>query len=211
MSNIIKLKKKPGGLKAIIPGSGVEFEEFNAGISPEESFKKELELKYENGYKEGYNKARSELEKEFTEELIQKTEEFYKILSSFEEKLSDYETSFDEVVIEVSKIVAQKIIEREISLETSVEKTIKKAVQKVLGANEVKIKVNPDDFNILNDGDRDDLNKYGFNKLKIEPDESIEKGGCYIETEIGNIDGRTGSQLSEIYKQLNNILLNTGE
>ena len=31
---------------------------------------------------------------------------------------------------------------------------------------------------------------------------SIEKGGCFVETELGNIDARISSQLNEIIKQL---------
>ena len=40
-----------------------------------------------------------------------------------------------------------------------------------------------------------------FSKIKFESDERIETGGCFIETEIGNVDGRIVPQLKELKKQ----------
>jgi flagellar assembly protein FliH len=46
-----------------------------------------------------------------------------------------------------------------------------------------------------------------FNKIKIEPDACIEQGGCLIETEIGSVDARISTQLSEMQKQLEDSLI----
>ncbi|MEJ2615740.1 MAG: FliH/SctL family protein, partial [Ignavibacteriaceae bacterium] len=39
-----------------------------------------------------------------------------------------------------------------------------------------------------------------FSKIKFEQDDRIEQGGCVVETEIGNVDGRISSQFNELKK-----------
>ncbi len=38
-------------------------------------------------------------------------------------------------------------------------------------------------------------------QIKFEKDERIEQGGCFIESEIGNADGRISSQLNELKRK----------
>jgi flagellar biosynthesis/type III secretory pathway protein FliH len=44
--------------------------------------------------------------------------------------------------------------------------------------------------------------KDSFSKIKFEQDDRIELGGCFIESEIGNADGRISSQLNELKRKL---------
>jgi flagellar biosynthesis/type III secretory pathway protein FliH len=46
-----------------------------------------------------------------------------------------------------------------------------------------------------------------MNHIKFEIDDNIEIGGCLIETEIGNLDARISSQLNEISKALENVII----
>lgn len=209
MSNVIKLNVKSKNLKAFVPAAGESAEQFKGKLYDEKDLmKREIEMRYKKGFEDGYNTAKEELEKQFTDELINKSEEFYKILSSFEEKLTSYESAFDKVVIGVSKQIASKILQREIECESIIEETLKNSIQKVLGANEVIIKVNPADHELLTDGDRSKFLDGHFTKIKFEADGNISRGGCLVETEIGNVDARVNSQLNEITKLLENKLLN---
>jgi flagellar assembly protein FliH len=167
-----------------------------------------MERKYQKGFDEGYQKAKDDLENEYSEELLKKTEEFYQILADFELKLIDYEKSFDKIVINVSTKIAEKIIQREVENKTAIQNTLKEAVRKILGANEIIIKINPQDYNsITHDGTQKDLEK-NFSKIRFEQDENIDIGGCLIESETGNVDARISTQLDEITKQLKNNIMN---
>ena len=85
-------------------------------------------------------------------------------------------------------------------------------MKKVLGANNVIIKLNEKDLANLNNESKNLLNDGSFSKIKFETDDSIEPGGCLIETDIGNVDGRIGAQLKELKKQLEQkVLLNDEE
>jgi flagellar assembly protein FliH len=196
MSEIIKLNMKKKKFKAIIPD-----EELSSGFDSyyeENSIKKELEQKYNIGFEEGYNKAKEELEETFVNQLVEKSENFYKILSSFEEKLIDYEKSFDKLVLAFTKSVSKKVLKREVEIESPLGEVIREASTKVLGANDVVIKLNPDDYNEIAESDFSKRFAGNFQRIKFEEDNKIEKGGCIIETEIGNVDARLGTQVDEI-------------
>jgi len=84
---------------------------------------------------------------------------------------------------------------------------LKEAVRKILGANEILIKINPEDYKGISlDGTHKDLER-NFSKIRFEQDNNIDPGGCLIETEVGNVDARIASQLDEISKQLENNFL----
>ena len=76
-----------------------------------------------------------------------------------------------------------------------------------MGANEIRLKLNPADIEELNETTKNLIHSGSFNKIKIEPDERIELGGCLIETEIGNVDSRISTQLNEMQRQLEDSLI----
>lgn len=206
MSDTIRLNIKSKTLRAFVPEQGADFSQFSV-FSHEDSLQKEMEKRYQNGFDDGLKKAKEDMENEYSEELLKKTEEFYQILASFEQKIIDYEKTFDEIVIKVATKIAEKIVHREIENKTVIQKTLKEAVRKILGANEILIKINPEDYKGISlDGTHKDLEK-NFSKIRFEQDNNIDPGGCLIETEVGNVDARISSQLDEISRQLENNIL----
>ncbi len=206
MSNVIKIGSGKG-LKALVPGTLNNQQAIDDIYKEEENkFRKELENQYQNGFNEGFEAAQSQLEQQFNEQIMSKSEEFYQILSGIEERLQSYEKSFESIVIAVSSKIAQKILNREIENKSIVENTLRNAIGKVLGAGGIILRLNPADYELLNQGDFIVTLNNSFSKLKFEMDESIEKGGGMIETEIGSVDARVSTQLEEIIKQLENSL-----
>ena len=107
--------------------------------------------------------------------------------------------------------IAQKITRREIQKESTIEEVLKESLRKILGANSVIIKIHPEDYKILNeDSNKKIFFDESFSKIKFEQDDRIEKGGCVVETEIGNVDGRMVSQLNELKKYFDtNLIIQT--
>ncbi|MFA6025710.1 MAG: hypothetical protein WC727_04655, partial [Ignavibacteriaceae bacterium] len=60
MSNVLQLNVKPGKLNFKIKNSS--FEEIDDAIAQENSFEKQLQQNYENGFSDGQNAIRKELE-----------------------------------------------------------------------------------------------------------------------------------------------------
>ena len=137
---------------------------------------------------------------------MSKSEEFYAILSGIEERVQSLENSFERIVIDVSAKIAQKILNREIENKSIIESTLKNSVGKILGAAGIVVRLHPADYELLNEGDFIVTLNNSFNKLKFETDDTIERGGGLIETEIGNVDARISTQLNEIITALENSL-----
>ncbi|MEI7811710.1 MAG: FliH/SctL family protein [Ignavibacteria bacterium] len=217
MSEVIKLNRKNGGLKIKLydeAASIVREEEENNHRKQEEenNYRKQLEMQmqeqYERGFQDGQNAIRLECEKDLTDRMVTKTEEFNKILSSLQENLSGYDQAFDKIIIEVSVAIAEKILKREINRESIITESLKESVRKILGANEILIHVNPVDYNGLNNSGADHFLNETFSKIKFEINEKLDPGGCMIETEIGNVDARIVTQLNEIKKQFETNFIN---
>ncbi len=202
MSSVIRLKTKPKNYKADLNGdySINSTEEYNS----EAERKREQQLNYEKAFQEGYETARQQLQNEFDAQLIKKAEEFYRILSSFEEKLEDFDSTIPEVISKVSVSIAEKILASQLENKSTIETTIRNSIKKIIGANDILIRINPGDFELLNSGNVHFLDA-SDTKIRFEVSENIQQGGCFIESEVGNVDARISSQLEELKRIFKNI------
>lgn len=168
----------------------------------ENYFKRQLDSQYEKGFNEAEILTREKLEEEYFDKIKEKQVEINKKKQLLDTIIPEYERSFEEAVINLSMLVAEKIVQREILKEDIISNVLKDAIKKVLGANNVIVKLNPDDFKTLDSGSDESFSINSFDKIKFEQDDRIEPGGCFIETEIGSVDARISSQCNEIRKQL---------
>lgn len=207
MSDIVRLNVRSGSVKAKMMDD--HHSETHEVESPEDLLTRQFQMYYEKGYIEGQNAIKLDLEKDYTSRLLEKTEEFNEILRSLDQNLKNYEQAFDKIVIDVSIVVAEKILQKEIEKTPVITSSLKDSIRKVLGANEILIKINPKDYNVINEERSTLLLEESFSKIKFEHDDRIEPGGCFVETEIGNVDSRISTQLAEIKKQLETSFTNT--
>lgn len=200
MSNVIKMK--PPVSKKLSIRFKNELDEIEERKKPvENQLQIQLKERYDEGFRDGYQNASTEIEKIYKEKFVKKVDGFNKILSAVDEKIAGYDGEFEKLILRLSFEIAQKITRREIQKDSTIEEVLKNSLRKILGANSVIIKIHPEDYKILNE----DINKKiffdeSFSKMKFEQDDRIEQGGCVVETEIGNVDGRISSQFNEIKK-----------
>ncbi len=207
MSDVIKISVKSKKVKAVVGQLTEEIVEKDEKHEEKDIINEQLEEKYKKGFQEGYEKAKEELEKTYTDKLVEQSKEFYVILSSFEEKLKAYENELTKIIINTSVKIAEKILEKELEEKSIIGNTLKNSLSKILGANEMMIKLNPKDYDLLEKNDLIKKLDTGLAKIKIKKDENIKIGGCVVESEIGNVDSRISTMLEEIERQLSNNLL----
>ena len=207
MSDVIKISVKSKKVKAVIGQLAEEIVEKDEKHEEKDIINEQLEEKYKKGFQEGYEKAKEELEKTYTDKLVEQSKEFYVILSSFEEKLKAYENELTKIIINTSVKIAEKILEKELEEKSIIDNILKNSLSKILGANEMMIKLNPKDYDLLEKNDLIKKLDTGLAKIKIKKDENIKIGGCVVESEIGNVDSRISTMLEEIERQLSNNLL----
>ncbi len=198
MSNVIKLGSRSNRPALKVAG----FSDVDSTENETDFLKRQLDDYYRQGFLDGQEKTRRELEQDYSAKLFRKYEEVYNIIKQYDEHLLGQEKIFEKLVIETAYELSKKIIQREIEEKNIINENIRLAINKIIGANEVKLRLHPQDLEELSVDSKNIINGNSFTKIKIEGDSRIEKGGCLIETEIGNVDARISTQLSELRMKL---------
>lgn len=197
MSDVIKIHPSSRKVAVKIANIGIP-----QALDETDLFRNQLEEHHKRGYEEGYQQASNDLERDYSSKLYRKYEEVYNVLQSHDEHLLELERLFEKVVIQTAFELSEKILKREIENKTIINENIKIAISKIIGANEVRLKLNPQDLNEMSEASKNLIHTSSFHKISIEGEARIERGGCLIETEIGNVDGRISTQLKELKVKL---------
>lgn len=199
MSDVIKVNLRSKKLNVKMN----DFTEPNslAVESEEDYFQAQIDKSFEKGFEDGKNETLNNLQEEFSQKISKNFELVNNIASKLDQKIVAYENEFEQLLLEFSIAIAEKIVRREIENKSPILEVLKDSIKKIQGANDLSIKLNPEDYRLIEEA-KDAINMELFSKIKFEESENIENGGCLIQTEIGNIDARISTQLSELKKEL---------
>jgi len=200
MSSVIKMGKRGVNLKIKVSDHGSSFES-----ESEDEYNQRLEEeKREQIFNAGREEAIRELQANYTQSLHQKFLEYETMMKSIKEQMDVYSESFDKIVIDTSFLIANKIINNSISESPIITDTIKNSLSKIIGANNIVFRLNPSDIELIKETEESFLDNNSYSNLKFEADARIEIGGCFVESEIGNVDARISSRLNELKNTLKN-------
>lgn len=162
-----------------------------------ESRVKEREARgYETGRAEGHAKGVAEGQREIAARL----EKLGRIISELENFRDRKINELLPSVIELSLDIAKKIVHKEIETDKDIVMFIARDAIKKVGEKEesITIKVNPLDYEVMLSGIALLKEQSGLRNISVEPLASISPGGCFIETQTGEVDARIEEQLKEI-------------
>ncbi len=170
----------------------------------------ELKLKneYEKAYSIGWNdcqekmepiqndlkKSISNLEKKIDElnEIVEQTSvELPNAISSY---LKELEHQLKDELCEVSYAIVEKILSREVDRDANVLSIINKALSNITQFNDVRILLNHEDFNKLNNEKADQI----ATGLSISSDPSLKKGDVKIECDKEFIDASIAMRFASL-------------
>jgi flagellar assembly protein FliH len=199
MSDVIKISKRPANITAYSSSANV----FHTSEEQEkENIQSALHNQYTKGFEDGQIAVKENTEREFNERLLRKYSELNSLISDLNDNSIQLESQSEQLIMNVGFILAEAILKREIERESIFKDVLDESLRKVLGANEIIVRLHPKDYeSIVVDGKSFQM-KDSFSKIKFEKDDRIELGGCFIESEIGNADGRISSQLNELKRKL---------
>ena len=101
-------------------------------------------------------------------------------------------------VVKLAVEVAKKIVHREIQADPQIIQTlIRVALDHVAEKSAVIIHLNPVDHNYLME-QRLELSQSEGRDISLLADKSIERGGCLIQTECGDVDARIEEKFKEV-------------
>lgn len=158
----------------------------------------------EKANREGFSQGKAEglkVAQERAQGLIKEIQTYMERLKDLEENLRK---ESEQVVVDLALAIAQKIIIREIMTDQgTIAHIARAALGKIPFSPHIKIRVNPSDWEYIS---KNPIGTGEYKDIAIEPDNTINPGGCYLETEFGDIDARWEEQLNEIEKLFNGLI-----
>lgn len=106
----------------------------------------------------------------------------------------------EQEVVELALHVARKVVRHELTMsKETIVCVVKEAMNQMDEPGQVSIRLNPEDLKRINGaGDRLQTVMENLDGITFEADASIDCGGCYIQTEYGEIDARIEEQLHAV-------------
>jgi flagellar assembly protein FliH len=157
-----------------------------------EAAKKGREDGREEGYKEGVAEA---------ERLVGR---LHVILDRAMEKRADILQETEAQVVELVLLVAKKVVKVISENQKSVViQNIQQALRKLKTKSDVIVRVNLADLQLATEHVKDFVQlTENAKKMQIVEDSTVDRGGCVIETDFGEIDARIASQLNELEERI---------
>jgi flagellar assembly protein FliH len=158
---------------------------------------------YDEGYKagreDGFQSGKPEVERliEQLHHIIDKT------LEKRNEIIEESETQLINLVLLIARKVVKVISENQKNV---VINNVIQALRKLKSRGEVLIKVNLDDVELTTEHVKDFMRMVdNVQSVTVVEDSTVDRGGCIIETDFGEIDARISSQLQEIEEKINEL------
>ncbi len=171
----------------------------DAFVSKEEANRREKEA-----YQKGFYQGREEGIRLGQEEIKPYVTIIEAIQAEWAERKEKFFEENELVVVRLAFEIAKKVIHQEVSANPDlVLYVVREALKKASNSQNLVIKLNPQDVAVLERGKDDRLPELKkFDRLEIVPDESIERGGCILDTDSGLLDARLEVQLKKIEEAL---------
>ena len=151
---------------------------------------------YNAGHEAGFNSGKPEVERlvEQLHHIIDRT------LEKRGEIIEESETQLINLVLMITKKVVKVISENQKNV---VINNVIQALRKLKSRGEVLIKVNLEDVELTTEHVKDFMRMVdNVQSVTVVEDSTVDKGGCIIETDFGEIDARISSQLQEIEEKI---------
>jgi flagellar biosynthesis/type III secretory pathway protein FliH len=158
----------------------------------------------EQAYAHGFTKGEQE-------GIERGQKQFEPVFRGFQQALAELERVKKEIrfqaekeTVELALAIAKTVVCHEIHTNRSVVvNVIREALKNVVDLEHVKIRINPVDLALINGKEEQLLNPAGeIEKISFEEDDAIQRGGCVIETNFGDIDARIERQLRVVEETL---------
>jgi len=162
-----------------------------------ESIRKKAEEEgYEAGLEKGYAEGQAEVER-----LVQQLHSIIdKTIEKRNEIIDESETQVINLVVMIAKKVVKVISENQKNV---VVNNVIQALRKLKSRGEVLIKVNLADVELTSEHIKDFMRMVeNIRSVTVVEDSTVDRGGCIIETDFGEIDARISSQLHEIEEKI---------
>lgn len=171
--------------------------------------RKAVEEGREEGRAAGREEGLAEIREEFAETLVS----LQQLHQDYQARMQEMYRALDEVVVQLSLNLAEKIIGCKLELEPELlVEQIEQVLRKLTRVTELVIRVNPEDYQYINPRSRK-FAPYiqGEGGVRVIKDGQVKRGGFVLETPDGGIDGRLETRLEVLEKRVREVVSNAAE
>lgn len=143
---------------------------------------------------------REELERRHREEVGVLLEHLsQKVSAQVQDRLEILEKALVQLTVEaVAKIVGHLPVTAD-----TIEASLRETLGPALGMPVIRVLLNPEDLRILENASYSEMrSQCAARGIRLQPDPSVDRGGCIVETESGVIDGLRSSRLASFSQAL---------
>jgi len=187
---------------------GAEGEAAEAPLDPEEiraavyeEAKAEAERMVQEAYQEGLARGEAAGEQAFAERVAGIAEMTEQLVQEIAAQRSAFLDTLEPQVVELVRAMAEQALARECGEETQAltQQAAGRALEMIADAHAITVRVHPDSLEAMKSHRADLLDRFrAIAQLRIEADESLEPGGCTVETEESLIDAQPSVMLRQI-------------
>jgi flagellar assembly protein FliH len=151
-------------------------------------------------YREGYTQGQAEghiAAQQASAPLLATLEE---TLGQLDDLRNRIRQQIEQEVVELALHVARKVVHHELTVsEEAILCVVQEAMNKLEDPGKISIRLHPEDLKRINGaGERLQSVMENLDNIHFEEDPGIDCGGCYIQTEYGEIDARVSEQLRAV-------------
>jgi flagellar assembly protein FliH len=160
-----------------------------------------------SAHKKGFEQGREEGFKEGKNEVERLIVRLHTILERAMDKRADILDQTEGQIIELVLLVSRKVIKTISENQKNVViSNIAQALRKLKARSEVIIRVNLADLQLTTEHVKDFVEMAeNAKRITVMEDSAVDRGGCIIETDFGEIDARIQSQLRELEEKILDI------
>ncbi|MFO7718487.1 MAG: FliH/SctL family protein [Desulfohalobium sp.] len=160
----------------------------------------DIEAERQEAYEKGLNQGREEAYQELqgaTQALLDAA----KKLDGLRASLYDRQK---EDLVHLALVIAQQVIGQEVQTNAeAIVGVVESALKSALETDSHHIRVNPEDLAVVQEHKPLFLaNVHGLKEISVEADTNVSRGGCIIESDMGEVDATIETLLASIESQL---------
>jgi flagellar assembly protein FliH len=152
----------------------------------------------ERGHAEGYREGVASGDEQYREAI----KSLGSLAASMAEQHGQLLVHAEDAAVEVVYQAVVKILGTEIAREAGIVAAVQQSIAQVAQTGRLVVRVSPDDYRMLTEGPGQTLLAIERSPVEWTPDERVALGGCLIDTDAGQLDGRLEVQLGRLREVL---------
>lgn len=179
-----------------------------AKAQAEETRQQAYEEGYRQGRQDGFQQGMDDAAGEMKSTLSEAVDKAQHIIAATRQEAQTMIIEAERQIVELSLAVSRKILAREIEENPMVVLPIvKAALEKVRDQEQITIRINPDDYDMVLQARRDLQIIVGKEQaLTLVVDHTVGAGGCLIDTPCGTVDANLDTQFDAIKKSFEDVM-----